>query len=265
MPRAISARMPQASGEPGQRPERAAGQQHSQRRPDQRVLQHRGREWHGLQRPDGARPAQLMPPQRPQRGLRHSGRRDGVCQCDPQPKPLHQPAEHVVVSQMIHQRGKSADPFQRLPPQRHGGPEAVLPSHRPRQQRAGEEVLVDLQRAQAHHARPPLPCGRGARGRRRKPGINRRHQPDPRRLQCRDHPPQPVRRHVHIGIGNDQHVVLRRRQHVDQIGHLAVRPVRRRIHHHRDVAVGKPSLQPAHDRQRRIAGSFTPNTTCQAG
>ena len=76
-----------------------------------------------------------------------------------QAEALDQPAEHVVVGQMVHQGGEAADPLQRLPPQHHGGAEAVLPPHGARQQRAGEEVVVDLHRAE--RGRLPTPPARG--------------------------------------------------------------------------------------------------------
>jgi hypothetical protein len=57
---------------------------------------------------------------------------------------------------------------------------------------------------------------------------------------------------MQIGIGNHQHIVRRRRQHIDQVGHFGIPPMPGRIHHNGDVAIGKPSLQPPNHRQRRV-------------
>ena len=121
--------------------------------------------WTRHQRADRARPAEFVAPQGAQRGLRHGGRRHGVGQRDRQAEALDQPAEHVVVGQVVHQGGEAADPLQRLPPQHHGGAEAVLPPHGARQQGAGEEVVVDLHGAEAATAPSPnpLPQGEGER------------------------------------------------------------------------------------------------------
>ena len=56
-----------------------------------------------------------------------------------QTEALNQPAQHIVVGQMVDQRSEPADPLQRLPPQHHGGPQAVLPPHAlaPAARRAG--------------------------------------------------------------------------------------------------------------------------------
>ena len=63
-PRAAAARPAHGQENSRQRPGRAAGQQHRQRRPGQRILDRGGSEFHRHQRPDGARPAQFMPEQR---------------------------------------------------------------------------------------------------------------------------------------------------------------------------------------------------------
>ena len=83
------------------------------------------------------------------------------------PSPWTSRPEHIVVGQMIYQSLQSADPLQRLAPQRHGRPEAILPSHCARQQGAGQKVLVDLDRrrgcwgADARWTPPPGPFPKG--------------------------------------------------------------------------------------------------------
>ena len=187
-------------GEPRQRPGRATGQQHGQRGPGERKLQHRGGELDRHQGANCARPAELVAPEGAQRGLRHGGRRHGVGQRDRQTETLDQPAEHVVVGQVVHQGGEPSDPLQRLPPEHHGGAETVLPPHGARQQGAGEEVVVDLhgtergngplpptpsRKGRGRRYRSPSPCGRGSGGGGREPEARYRPSSPPPHLAPR--------------------------------------------------------------------------------
>jgi hypothetical protein len=93
-----------------------------------------------------------------------------------------------------------------------------------------------------HHARKELVVGRHRRQARPEPRIGlapieARHQPDAGPLQLADHVAQIVRGDADVAVGEDQHVVLRLRQHVDEVADLPVRPVQARIGHHGDMRV----------------------------
>ena len=93
-----------------------------------------------------------------------------------QPLRAHQPAQHVVVGQMVDQRREPADRGQRLAAQRHRGAEAVLPAERAGHQRAGQEAVGDRGRRPARAASEPVG---------RQPGVERGDQPGARARPAR--------------------------------------------------------------------------------
>jgi hypothetical protein len=81
------------------------------------------------------------------------------------------------------------------------------------------------------------------RGIGRQAGVQRGGQPDPRLQQGVDDMAEIVGGAVEVAVGDHQDVVRCRGQHVDQVGDLAVRPVRGGVDHERDIAVGKAPAQ----------------------
>ena len=86
-------------------------------------------------------------PQRLQRGLRHRRRRHGRPPAQPQAPARGQPAQHVVVREVVRQRLEAADPLQRRR-RRPSSHQAVLPAEHAGQKRTGQEAVGDLRRPQ---------------------------------------------------------------------------------------------------------------------
>ena len=107
------------------------------------------------------------------------------------------------------------------------------------------------------------PAGEAARG--RQAGVEGGDQAGARHGQGATMRAGSRARHA-VAVGDHQDVVLRRRQHVDQVADLAVRAVPGRVDDHGDVAAGKRGCSAA--RRRRAPGrprSCTPKTIWQVG
>ncbi len=90
----------------------------------------------------------FVPEQRPKAGFRDGRQRHRIGQCDAQSKGGDPPAEHVVVREVIDQRGKAANPLQNVPLKAHGRAKAILASECPREDGARQEAVGDLGGAQ---------------------------------------------------------------------------------------------------------------------
>ena len=146
---------------------------------------------------------------------------------------------------MVAKRLQPAGPGQRCAPQGHGHAEAILPPKRTGQQDAGEEAIRDLGSGQA--LRQMLLCCQPDR----KGGDQSGAGPG----QFVHHLAQVVGRDVQVTVGDHQHVVPGRAEHVDQVRDFAVPAMLGAAYDHGDIGRRVLPMQPGDDGEGRVIGA----------
>ena len=161
---------------------------------------------------------------------------------DAQPQVADEPAEHVVVREVIRQGIEAADRAERLAPARDRRAKRVMQwLDVGAEERRGEKPLVD-----EHGAKRRRHAGR------RHAAIQTRHQPDARFLERTHDGLDIVGPDAHVAVDGDQYVVVRAPNEIGEIADLQVGPDRPVVDHELELEVRKVPNEPVDDGDGRI-------------